>query len=162
MAALTIRIPRLRHLRRAVEALAPRNRRRRLARWADDRSTDLDATGAGQAFTADFANDEIDIAAHGHVAGDGPFEVSNAGGDLPAGLVAGTLYWVSAPTAGTLGLHLSRVDALNGANPVSITDAGSGTHTLTPSTADQAMIEHARQGVSTDRLNASTDIDDFI
>lgn len=160
---MAIHIPRLRHLRRALKGinLGGGRRRRRIKEWATSVATDLDATGTGQVFTADFANNEIDIAAHGYTDGDGPFQVSTDT-TLPAGLGANTLYWVNAVTAGTLSLHRSLNDAVNGANAVELTDAGTGIQTLTPSITAQAIIEQARQGVSTERLTSATDIDDFI
>ena len=44
-------------------------------------------------FTADNATEIFTAVAHGLQTGDGPFQVSNAGGALPAGLTAVTDYW---------------------------------------------------------------------
>lgn len=153
------RVARVRHLRRALRI--PFGRRRRAKAWFDQQATDLSGTGTGQVFTADFANDEIDIAAHGHTAGDGPFALTTTT-TLPAGLSVGVLYWVSAPTAGALQLHLTHNEAAAGVNPVTFSDAGVGTHTMTPSTTAEALVENIRQrDVSPERLHLLTDIDDI-
>lgn len=57
--------------------------------------------------------------------------VSNAGGDLPAGLAAVTDYFVIVIDSDTFKLASSLVNALAG-TAVDITDAGTGTHTITP------------------------------
>lgn len=66
------------------------------------------------------------LAAHGYVAGDGPFQLSNSGGALPAELAVLTDYFVG-PTvqAGDFELSLTRGGAV-----IPITDDGTGTHTL--------------------------------
>jgi len=160
MAVLTQRTPRIRHLRRRAAVVAD-TRLRRLKQWASNRSTDLSGTGTVQAFTADAGTDLLTISSHGHASGDGPFLTASTG-TLPAGLDSSTLYWVNAASAGTLSLHFSKSEAVLDQNPVNITDTGSGTHALAPASSDQAIMEHARQGVSPDRLTAETDIDNLI
>ncbi len=175
MASTRVRIPRLRHLRHrdldgrlrgsgaaASTTAAPGTRRlKRLVAWLNARVTGIGATGAGQAFTADFANNEIDIAAHGRATGDGPFTVSSTT-TLPAGLTAGTQYFLRSLTAGTLSFHRTAADANNDANPVATTDAGTGTHTMIPDGSDAGFVDLARQGIATDRINDETDIDNLI
>lgn len=81
----------------------------------------------------DFATtDEITHANHGFVTGDGPVTFSNAGGALPAGLVAGTEYWIVRTSASKYQLATSYANAI-AAVPVivNITDAGTGTQTAT-------------------------------
>ena len=155
-----LRLPRLRHLRYSLLDLTG-SKRRRLIAWLTGVSTTLDSTGTGQAFTTDFATDnELAIATHGHVDGDGPFEASSTT-TLPAGLAADTLYWVNAVDAGNVTLHLSQNEALAGTNEVALTDDGTGTHTLTPSTTNQAVLEKVRQGNTADQLQDETDIDNI-
>lgn len=104
----------------------------------------------------------LEIASHGHVSGDGPFLASNSGGALPAGLDATTLYWAGLLDASHIRLHRTWAEAAAGTNPVDITDAGTGTHTLTPATTEAALAEHLRQGVSPATLRDATDVDDLI
>jgi len=158
MAVITI--PNLQHLRKGIRSLA-RNRRRRLKRWLSAVSGTLDGTGTGQNFTADIADNQLDIAGHGHSSGDGPFAITTTG-TLPGGLQADTLYWVSAVDADAIQLHFTRNDAVQGIRAAAISGSGSGTHTLTPATVDQAIVEHVRQGVSTNRIQDTSDIDDLI
>lgn len=160
MASLTIRIPRMRRPRRR-EPVDLRSRLRRFLVWAADVSATLEDTGTAQTFAADAASDEIDIVDHGWIDGDGPFVVTTDT-TLPAGLSADQIYWVSAPTAGTLQLHLTFAEAVLGINPVAITSAGTGIHSLVPATTDEAIVEYLRRGVTPVRINAETDIDNLI
>lgn len=137
-------------------------RLKHLASWLGAQSDDVAGTGTGKTFTVTPANDTLTITAHGYSAGAGPFVASNSGGALPSGIVAGVLYWVSVSDANTLQLHISLEDAVLGQNAVSISTAGTGTQTLTPATTTTALTEHLRQGVSPERLDALTDIDDLI
>lgn len=170
MAGTNVEVAKIRHLRHrkfegltrgAEGATQDVARLKRLQTWLDDRATDLNGTGAGQTFTADFTNDEIDITSHGRATADGPFVVSTTT-TLPAGLVAGTLYWVNAVTANALSLHLTREEAAKGINAVDMTDAGTGTHTLTPADTSTALVEVMRTGTTSERVEAVADIDDLI
>jgi hypothetical protein len=78
------------------------------------------------------AADTITIAAHGIVVGTGVRLGTT--GTLPAGLGAATTYFVSAPDANTIKLHLTEAHALAGTNAVDITDAGTGTLRLIQNT----------------------------
>lgn len=126
------------------------------------RVTVLGATGTGQVFTADFANNELDIVGHGYVDGDGPF-LATTDTTLPDGILADTLYWINEVTAGSLTLHLSREDAFNGTNIVPFVDAGAGVHTLTPAANSDALVELQRQnGIAFEQIRDETDIDNLI
>lgn len=84
------------------------------------------------AYTSPFTaavDDNITIAAHGFATGEGPFTVSNSGGALPTGLVAGTHYWAIVTGVNTFKVALSYALALAG-TAVDITGAGSGTQTI--------------------------------
>lgn len=72
-------------------------------------------------------NNTIAKTAHGWITGEstGPFTSS---GGLPAGMVAGTNYWVIRVDADTFKLATSRANALAG-TAVDITTQGTGTHT---------------------------------
>lgn len=77
--------------------------------------------GSGD-FTADAGTDVITSAAHGR-ADNSTIEFTNSGGALPAGLSAGTTYYVINAATDTFKVSLT----LGGA-AVDITDAGTGTH----------------------------------
>lgn len=80
-------------------------------------------------FTADNATETFTAVAHGLLTGDGPFQVSNSGGALPAGLAALTNYWIIRTGADTFQLATSLANALAGtAQPIS--DDGTGTQTI--------------------------------
>lgn len=169
----TIRPARLRHPRhrkflgliRGAVAGAPSQDHARLFRmksYLDAREVVLGATGTGQVFTADFANNEIDIVTHGYVAGNGPFLLTTAG-TLPAGLELGVLYWINDTTVSTMTLHRSRQDAVRLENIVPFTDAGTGAHTITPAANVDGLVELQRQnGVSFEQVRDETDIDNLI
>jgi hypothetical protein len=80
-------------------------------------------------FAANAATDQITIAGHGLVTGDGPAAVRNVGGALPGGLVALTDYWVIRVDANTLKLATSNSNALAG-TAIDLTTTGSGTNLL--------------------------------
>lgn len=133
----------------------------RMSSYLKARQVILEVTGTGQVFTADFANNEIDIVGHGLVAGDGPF-LTTTDTTLPAGLVATTPYWVNDPTTGTLTLHFTREEAFAGINPVEIGDAGTGVHTLTPGANVDSLIGLQQQnGISFEQVRDETDIDNL-
>lgn len=76
----------------------------------------------------DFANDELDIAAHGLLNGDGPIRLTTTD-TLPAGLSLATDYYVIFVGAGTIKLATSLKLAVEG-TAVAFTDAGTGTHSI--------------------------------
>lgn len=85
-------------------------------------------------FTVDAANDDIQLATEtsNFVTGDGPFTLSNSGGALPSGLATSTNYWVlyQPDNSTEFNLASSKANALDG-TAVTISDAGTGTHTIT-------------------------------
>lgn len=91
-------------------------------------------------FTASAGTDNATSNAHGLSTGDGPFQVSNSGGALPAGLVAATNYWVIVNGANTYQFATTRANALAGTK-VDITDAGTGVQTMTRQPAAAASTD---------------------
>lgn len=89
----------------------------------------LDANNAaGQAFTA-ASTDICTATAHGYETGD-RVRVTTTAADLPAGLAVDTTYYVIKLTADTFKLASSDANATAG-TAVDISDAGTGTHTIT-------------------------------
>lgn len=173
MARVSVAFQRMRYLRRrGLDGLTrgkPKGgsdpgvpRLKKLRSWLSSRSTALGGTGTSKTFTADQATNRLTITGHGYSNGSGPFEASNSGGGLPAGLSATDPYWTSVVDVNTVQLHLSAVAAATPRDAVEFTDAGTGTQTLKPRTDDLALAEHLRQGVSPGRLQAETDIDNLI
>jgi len=88
-------------------------------------------------FTSTFADDTITLTGTNAASrADGPFQLTTTG-TLPAGLALTTDYWLiedkgidGNPVTDIFKLALTRADALNGV-VVTITDDGSGTHTIT-------------------------------
>lgn len=85
-------------------------------------------------FTATNGTETFTKVAHGLLTGDGPIQVSNAGGALPAGLVAATDYWVIKVDADNFMLATTRANAFAGTNLLITTD-GTGVQTASD-TAD--------------------------
>lgn len=77
-------------------------------------------------FTAQNSNNTFTATAHGMANGQ-KVRVSNAGGALPAGLVAGTNYFVIAAAANTF-----QLSATLGGSAVDVTTDGTGTQTVQP------------------------------
>lgn len=67
--------------------------------------------------------------AHGLVAGD-PFFLTNSGGSLPPPLALNTVYYVSVVDTDEIRVATTQADGIAGTNLVTLTGAGSGTHTL--------------------------------
>lgn len=78
--------------------------------------------------TVDTTDNELDIASHLYLAGDGPVRISSSG-TLPGGLDASTDYWVIYISSGAIALATSRANALAGTK-IDLTSAGSGTITI--------------------------------
>ena len=104
--------------------------------------------------TVDFANDELDLAAHGLLTGDGPVQLTTTD-TLPTGLELATDYWIIRTNAGTIQLALSQQAAFAG-TAVSFSDVGTGTHTLTGTAAAErirwysyGLLGHAADGAVT-------------
>jgi hypothetical protein len=105
-------------------------------------ATFVPLTFADATFTADNATEIFTIASHGLFTGDGPFQVSNSGGALPAGLTALTDYYIIKASASTFKLATSRANAFAGTNLLITTD-GTGTQTL----SDVALTTSPHDGV---------------
>jgi Protein of unknown function (DUF3383) len=86
-------------------------------------------TYTGGTFTAANATEIFTRVAHGLLTGDGPVQVSNSGGALPAGLSAVTDYYVIKIDADTFYLATSLANALAGTH-LSISTDGTGTQTI--------------------------------
>ena len=80
------------------------------------------------AFTATGSSDEITCTGHGLATGDHVYAASTT--TLPDPLVAGTIYYVRVVDVNTLSLYETYNDADNDENSITMTDAGTGTHTL--------------------------------
>jgi hypothetical protein len=92
-----------------------------------DQAIDWAMTAVGpKVFTAANATDILTSTAHGLANGQ-KGRVSNAGGALPAGLTAGTDYFVIAAAANTF-----QLSATLGGAAVNFTTDGTGTHTFQP------------------------------
>ena len=124
-------------------------------------STALDATGDATTFTADAIANTFAATAHGFSPGEGPVEVANAGGALPEGLLADTLYWIGVVSVNTFTLHINRRQAVLGTGAVDITTTGTGTQTIFRATTSPAMLEWLRNGNKPERIDAATNIDEL-
>ncbi len=86
-------------------------------------------TGISFTFTATNADEKFHATAHGLQTGDGPFQLTNSGGALPAGLSLVTDYYPIVIDADTFFLATSFANALAGTNLL-ISGDGTGTQTL--------------------------------
>lgn len=84
---------------------------------------------ADQVFTAAAGTEIFTKAGHTLQTGDGPFQVSNSGGALPAGIAAVTDYWIIRIDANTFYLATSLANAVAGSH-LSISTDGTGTQTI--------------------------------
>ena len=80
-------------------------------------------------FTADAATDQLTIAGHGLLTGDGPVAVRNLGGALPGALTPVTEYWAIRVDANHIKLATSNPAALAG-TAINLTSDGTGTQLL--------------------------------
>jgi hypothetical protein len=95
-------------------------------------------------FVADDATDTLTAIAHGLRTGDGPVRVSTDD-TLPAGLVAGTDYWVIRVSANEFRLGASR-DLAAAGTPVALTSNGTGNHAIGDRpTTTRVIFEVARE-----------------
>ncbi len=94
-----------------------------------DQITKTGTTGASTFTVTDIPNDIITFTA-GAFGKLTKVQFTNAGGALPAGLNLATDYWLIELTSTTAKVALSLANAKAG-TPVNITDAGTGTHTMT-------------------------------
>lgn len=149
--------PRLRHLRR--RNLARVDHQPGITDFLAERATALGGTGALTAFTAANATNQLTDNAHGLVTGDGPFEVSNSGGALPAGLSATASYWAIVVDPNIFQLAVSRDAAIAG-TVVGFTTDGTGIHSYAPAAdTSEDIWDILRQGVDAETVAAATDVD---
>ncbi len=87
----------------------------------------LGATGTGLAGTV--STTTWTTAAHGYNTSQ-PVRITTSG-TIPAGVVAGKLYFAKRLSSTTFSIHPTDADAIAGTNAVSASDGGSGTHTVT-------------------------------
>jgi len=97
---------------------------------------------ADQTFTADAATDKIAITGHGLTTGAGPFQATNSGGALPAGLAVSTDYWWIRVDADHGKLATSRANAIAG-TAIDISGAGTGTHTLSDTASTRSLLPNS-------------------
>ena len=92
--------------------------------------TDNGGQAVGMVFTTAFPSGLCTSTGHSFVTGDGPVQL--LGTDLPDGMVVTTDYYVERVSTDTFYLFASRSEALDGlvADRVTVTDAGTGTHTV--------------------------------
>jgi hypothetical protein len=115
---------------------------------------------ADDTFTTTHAANTLTAVAHGLLTGDGPIRVSNAGGALPAGLVAATDYYVIKVDADTLSLASTRANAFI-STAVDLTDDGTGTHTLSDTASTRRPVVAATI-FDTDTTGATLAADAFV
>lgn len=86
--------------------------------------------GSGMTFTA--ATTDICTISAGHAFVTGQRVKVSSSSVLPAGLSSSVVYYAGVISSTTFKLYTTLSDAISGSNAVDITDAGTGTHTLTP------------------------------
>lgn len=108
-------------------------------------------TVADTTFTTTHAAETLTAAGHGLLTGDGPIQLSNVGGALPAGFSAATDYYVIKVDANTIKLASTLANAYAG-TAVAISGDGTGTHTLadTASTKRVYWQSHGLLGAAGD------------
>lgn len=106
--------------------------------------------------TVDFANNELDLAAHAYESGDGPLQLTTTD-TLPTGLALLTNYWAIKKDDGTIQLASTFANAVAAVpTAVAFSDVGVGTHTISATattTRAGAEIKHTVRG--TRRLTIS-------
>lgn len=114
-----------------------------------------DTTPAAGEFTAN-VTDICTKASHGFVTG---LKVQVSSDDtLPGGLSGGTDYYVIVGNANTFSLSDTLAHALAGTNIVNIADAGTGTHTITPTplAGSLAKVQGSNDGTTFTDLASQT------
>lgn len=98
-------------------------------------------TAADDTFTA-ATTDIVTETTHNLTTGSGPFQLTNSGGALPAGLALLTDYWVRIIDANTYKFHTSLANALKAnSTAVDVTGTGTGTHTRAKTSGTTKKIE---------------------
>jgi hypothetical protein len=94
--------------------------------------------------TVDPVTDQIEVLGHVFESGDSVYiALIIAGGTIPPGLDAATLYYAHKVDADNVTLHGTRADSLTGDNPVDITGAGAGDLALVQ---EQPLVVHTKRG----------------
>lgn len=106
--------------------------------FIEEEQADLDATGAGATFTG-AAGSDATWTGHGMSVGDGPFLLTTTG-TLPAGLELNTLYWIQ----GVSDVNTVQLTTKRGGPAAVMGDAGTGTHTITKASSEEAIYEHLK------------------
>ena len=166
---LQIRTSRLRHLRRSqannrglARGTAGVRRLYRLASYLSDRATDLTGTGQAQVYTAVNGTNRLTLTGHGYSTGNGPFTLTNDGGEFPTGLFP-IGYWVSVVDVNTLQLHESKQAALQGISIAEFTTNGTGTNSIVPLESLFALFQGLKgNNFSIEELRDATDIDTLV
>lgn len=149
---MTVTIKR-KHFRRSAQP--PRRGRRIKAFYAKVQAA-LNGTGAAATVTFTNGSPNVTLAAHGFVAGQGPFVLSNSGGALPTNFAASTLYWViSVVDVNNFTLGLKR-----GATAITAGSAGTGTQTITKDSS-LAGIRALLKRYKAARMLVETDVDNL-
>jgi hypothetical protein len=166
MAALGVRVPRARYLRRRhAERGHRRGRLRRLNRWCDARA-DTSANGgigdtaaAPAAVTATNATETINHGSHGFDDGSGPHLI--AASVMPVGLDPLRPYFLNVTGAGTYTLARDHFHALGGAGgPEPFTTDGT-TVTSEVGANSWCFFAYLKSRVHPLVIQAATDIDDI-
>lgn len=128
--------------------------------WLNQQALRLRLTGAGATITA-ATNDNVTWTGHGKLTGDGPFQFTNSGGALPAGIVALTNYWVRFVDANTVTLHPSRAASLANTGKIDITTTGTGTQTVKRSADAYYIFSRMKLGKKAVTIRQITNIDNL-
>lgn len=150
----TPRTSRRRHLRKTSFDRV-RYDERTLDFWTTEGAR-LASSATGDTFVVNSTNDRCTAVAHGFSDGEGPYVLTTTD-TLPAGLSASTFYWVSVISADQFLLHTGNREG-TGLTQVDITDAGTGTHTITRA-ATQEAIYHVHRANKPRAIAAASDID---
>lgn len=97
-------------------------------------------TFADITFTTTHGSELVNATAHGLETGDGPFQLENSGGALPAGYATLTNYWWIWRSADTGQLASSLANALAGI-AVAITGDGTGTHKMVDTVSTRRLVD---------------------
>jgi len=149
-----------RHVRRRVYSRLRHGVSNILKQFLTTESARLTSSASLSTFTVDAGTDLVTASSHGFVNAEGPVELTNSGGALPAGLVVDTHYWVLLVDANTFRL-CDRLYKVASSSYVDITGTGSGTHSVAFGVTPEALLERLRQGTDPETMRAETDIDDL-
>jgi hypothetical protein len=133
---------------------------KKLLAFLGNQAARLSGTGAGTVVTFTNATNLVNLIGHGFVAGGGPFVLENAGGALPTGLDAATLYFVGVPSVDTLTLHITSDAAIGASNEVAFSTDGTGTTQILKGADELTVFDAMNDGAySAAGIMLVTDID---